>query len=96
MTDQTPFGEEVEQMTGETVVVDVKGPFMYIGTLDGVHANSLRLTEVDVHDTRETTTSHDLYLIQSLKTGVRCNRRAVYVLSKQIVSISRLSDIIRY
>ncbi len=96
MSENTPFGEEIWALVGDEVVLDTRGPFLYIGTLDSVNSNSLRLTDVDVHDLRETNSSNDYYLIQSRKSGIRCNRRSVYVLSKEIVSISRLSSIIQY
>jgi len=96
MNGDSAFGPELESLIGQQVVVDTRGPYLYIGTLDRIDSNSLLLTEVDVHDTRESSTSNELYLIQSLKMGVRPNRRAVYVISKEIVSISRLSDIVPY
>lgn len=96
MSENTPFGEEIWALVGGEVVVDTRGPFLYIGTLDSVNSNSLRLSDVDVHDLRETNTSKDYYLIQSLKSGVRSNRRSVFVLSKEIISISLLSSIIEY
>lgn len=96
MNVETPFGEEISALVGEEVVVDSKGPFLYIGTLETVNFNTLKLCDVDVHDLRDSSTSNDYYLIQSRKWGVRCNRRSVYIFSKEIVSVSRLSSVIEY
>jgi len=88
--------EELKALIGEQVVVDTKGPFLYIGTLERVEADSLLLRDVDVHDTRESSSSADLYLIETLKHGIRINRRSVYVLAREVVSVSRLADIVPY
>jgi len=50
MSEGTPFGEEIWTLVGDEVVVDTRGPFLYIGTLESVNSNSLRLSDVDVHD----------------------------------------------
>jgi len=90
------FAPELQTLVGQQVVVDTKAPFVYIGTLDAVHKDSLRLRDVDVHDTRESTSSVDRYLLDAVKYGVRPNRRVVYVLIREIVSISPLSDVVLY
>jgi len=56
----------------------------------------LLLRDVDVHDNRETSTSKDLYLIQTKKFGVKKNRLEAAVLRSQVVSVSRLADVIEY
>ena len=91
-----PFAPELDALLGEQVVLDCKGPFLYIGVLDRLEANCFVLTSVDVHDIRESTSSVDLYLIDTLKHGVRANRRRVHVLAREILSISRLADIVPY
>ena len=90
------FAPELEALIGQTVVVDTRGPFVYIGTLSEVTVNTLLLSEVDVHNTEETRTSNDLYLIQTCKDGIRVNRRSAYVLAKDVISVSLLSDIVVY
>ncbi len=96
MTPEQSFAPVIESLIGQQVVVDTKGPFLYIGTLEKLTGNALLLAEVDVHHTGESSTSNDLYLVETARHGVRASRRSVYVLSKEIVSISPLSAIIRY
>jgi len=90
------LAQELAGLVGEQVVLDTKGPFLYIGTLERVECGTVLLSEVDVHDLRESSSSADLYLIETLKHGVRTNRKSVYVLTREIVSISRLTDIVPY
>ena len=90
------FAPELDALLGEQVVLDCKGPFLYIGVLDRVDANSVVLVDVDVHDTSESPSSVDRYLIDTVKHGVRANRKCVYVLAREVLSISRLADIVPY
>ena len=92
--DTTPA--ELQALLGQQVVLDTRTPFVYIGTLQSANAESLTLTEVDVHDARETTTSTDRYLIETVKHGIRVNRRRVIVLAREVVSVCALSDVVPY
>ena len=96
MTTGESFATELEALIGQQVVVDTNGPFLYIGTLRQVNVNTLLLTEVDVHNTAESPSSNDLYLIQVRTDGIRINRQSVYILTKEVVSVSPLSDIVMY
>ncbi len=90
------FAPELKALVGEQVVVDTKGPFVYIGVLTRLDSGTLLLSDVDVHDLRDSVSSVDRYLIDTLKHGVRVNRHSVRVLAREVVSISRLSDIVPY
>lgn len=84
------------ELVGQEEVVDTKGPFVYIGRLESFDADSVVLADVDAHNTAESNTPTDLYLIQALKHGVRANRRRVYVLTREVVSLALLTDIVPY
>ena len=88
--------DELQGLIGKPVVVDTKSPYLYIGTLSEVKGNSLILTDVDVHDSNESSSSKELYVIQTLKTGIRVSRKSAYILLNQIVSLSPLSDVVEY
>jgi len=96
MTDAEGLAAELAGLLGQQVVVDTKGPFVYLGVLDAVCRDSLRLAEADVHDTRDSNTSVDLYLIDARKHGVRANRHVAYVLLKEVVRVSPLSEVVLY
>ncbi len=96
MGSENTFAPELQSLVGQQIVLDTKGPFVYIGTLERIDSGSLLLSDVDVHDLRESASSSDRYLIQTLKHGIRVNRRSVRVLAREIVSVSLLSDIVRY
>src|SRR5205814_3029924 len=61
-----------------------------VGLLDTKY---LVLEQADVHDLRDTTTTRELYVIDSKRLGVHANRERVLVRIGEIVSISALDEI---
>ncbi len=87
---------EFEKFTGHEVVVDTKTPIIYIGTLAAAEDNFLVLEEVDVHDINDTQTTKEVYVLEAKKFGIKKNRSQVQLTLDQVVSISRLEDVIKY
>lgn len=82
---------------GHPVVVDVRSHTLtYLGILKEVTPFSLILADVDVHDTHESKTSREVYVMESRKYGIKANRREVAIVLAEVVSVSRLGDIIVY
>ncbi len=67
-----------------------------MGKLVKIMDNFYELTDADVHDTSTGRTSKELYIIDAKKFGVKKNRAHVLVRKVEIVSISRLADVIEY
>lgn len=86
-------GEVLEQFVGKVVVVDVDAPYVYIGTFVRHTRDFLELRDADVHDLRDSTSTRELYVLESSQYGVRRNRRAVQVRLDKVISISLLSDV---
>lgn len=82
-----------EQFLGKVVVVDVEAPYVYIGTLVRFSPHFLELRDADVHDLRDSTSTRELYVLESSQYGVRRNRKAVQIRIEKVVSISLLSDV---
>ena len=61
------------------VVVDTDSRIIYLGELQEVTADFLKLKDVDVHDSDETTTSKERYMMDSKRHGIRPNRKAASV-----------------
>jgi len=81
---------------GRPVVLDTYSDIVYIGTLKAVDRWFYVLTDVDVHDRRESPSTKDVYIIESKKYGIKKNRTEVLVRASEVVSISRLDDVIEY
>ena len=88
--------ETLQELIGKDVVVDTRSPWMYIGRLESVQADSLLLSDVDVHDSGETPLPKERYVLASCETGIKANRRSVYVNLEYVVSVSPLSEVIQF
>jgi len=88
--------ETLRTLVGKDVVVDTRSPWVYIGRLETVEADSLLLHDVDVHDSGETPTPKERYVLDSCQSGIKANRRSVYVNLEYVVSVSPLDEVIRY
>jgi hypothetical protein len=87
---------ELEGFLEKDVVLDTRGPIIYLGRLVKVHDHFYELADADVHDVIEGRTSKELYIMEARKHGVKKNRKRVVVRKIEIISISRLEDVIEY
>jgi len=68
---------DIAQLVGREVVIDVISEYVYLGTLTGHDARYFVLEQADVHDLRDTTTTRELYVVDSKRFGIRANRERV-------------------
>ena len=88
-----PFSEHL----GCEVVVDTHAAnLVYLGRLERISKESLCLKSADVHDLAESRTLREVYVMESKKLGIRANRKEVTIRMEEVVSISRLEDIVVY
>ena len=64
----------LEELVGEIVVIDLRSTFVCLGTLTKIDADFLQLKNADLHDLRDTQTSRENYVAESLSTGIKRNR----------------------
>jgi hypothetical protein len=88
--------EDLEQYLKQKIVLDTRSSWIYIGVLEAVTNSSAVLSEVDVHDSKATSTSKELYVLESKTTGIKANRNLVYVNLDYVVSFSSLDDVIQF
>jgi hypothetical protein len=84
----------VEQFIGQDVVIDVESQYVFLGRLVSLAPGWLTLKHADVHDLRDSKTTRELYVLDSRTDGIRVNRKEVLIPTGQIVSMSRLDDVI--
>lgn len=82
-----------EEYLGQQVVVDTRSSYIILGTLVGISPDCLTLENVDVHDTTDSNSTKDFYIMESHKLGIRTNRRSVKVRTAEIISVSLLRDV---
>jgi hypothetical protein len=90
MADESPLDE----LVGCEVVLDVRGPYIYLGTLERVETTVFVLTSADVHFTDEDGPSGEVYIRDAAVHGIYPTRERVYVMRDEVVSISLVSDVI--
>jgi len=85
--------KDLEQFLSQKVVLDTRSSWVYIGILENVTEHSVILSEVDVHDSHDSSATKELYVLQSKTTGVKANRDRVFVNMDYVISFSLLDDV---
>lgn len=86
----------LEAHTGKVVVLDTDSSWVYIGRVEGIVNETVRLNNADVHHRADSPTTVERYIMDSRATGVQTNRGTVYVSLRAIVSFSPLDEVIKY
>jgi hypothetical protein len=81
-------------LIGHEIVLDLRSRYVVAGTLVAVSEEGLVLTEADVHDLHDTTTSREVYVVQLREFGIRPNRARVLVRDEEVVTVSALADVL--
>ncbi len=84
----------LEKLLGEEIIVDLRSHYVCLGTLEAIHELYLEMRDADLHDLRDTTSSRENYVAGSLSTGIKRNRRRVFLARAEVVAISRLRDVV--
>lgn len=83
-----------EDLINQDVVIDLASPFVCLGRLARQSEHFLELTDADLHDLRDTRTSRENYVIAAVATGVKRNRKRVFVAKRDVVAVARLRDVV--
>jgi hypothetical protein len=84
----------IERLLNHDVVVDLASPYVCLGRLVAIEEQYLVLKDADVHDLRDTHTSRENYIISAMKTGIKRNRKMVYVARREVVALARAKDVV--
>jgi hypothetical protein len=85
----------MDELIGQTIVVDTPSSFLYVGTLERVTPDCLVLRDVDAHDLRDTpTVTREQYLVRCRELGVIVNRARAWISREQMVAVSKLADVV--
>ncbi len=84
----------LEAMIGKKVVVDLRSPYVCLGTLERMDDHWLELCHADLHDFRDTETSRENYVADSRFTGIKRNRRRLLLVRAEVVAVTLLEDIV--
>lgn len=84
----------LSELLNTLVVIDLSSPFVALGTLVRFDEHFVELKNADLHDFRDTDTSRENYVIASWATGIKRNRKRVWIRRADVVAITRLEDIV--
>lgn len=84
----------LEELIGSIVVVDLRSPFVCLGTLARFDELYLEMCDADLHDLRDTASSRENYVAAAVMTGIKRNRERVLLARADVVAVSRLDDVV--
>ena len=84
----------LEELIGEKVVIDLRSPFVCLGTLLRIDEHFLELKNADLHDLRDTETTRETYVAESRGTGIKRNRKRLLLVRADMVAVARLEDVV--
>ena len=84
----------LDDYLNQRVVVDLSTTFVCLGKLTRYDEHFLELKNADVHDLRDTDTTRENYVAESVATGIKRNRKLVLIRRDQMVAISTLEDVV--
>jgi hypothetical protein len=84
----------LKEFVGQVVVVDLRSPFVCLGTLKRLDELHLELRDADFHDLRDTDSTREFYVAASRSTGIKRNRKRVVVPRSEVVALSLLDDVV--
>lgn len=80
-------------LVGQVVVVDLKSTYVCLGTLASCDPYFLELTDADLHDFRDSKATREVYVHDSVRLGIRRNRKRVLIRIDDVIAIARHADI---
>ena len=84
----------LDEFLNQKVVVDLSSLFVCLGKLVRFDDHFLELRNADLHDLRDTETNRELYIADSVATGVKRNRKRVIIRRAEVVAISMLDEVV--
>ena len=84
----------LDEFVGQKVVIDLGSPFVCLGTLSRVTEHFLELRNADLHDLRDTETTRENYVADSVATGIKRNRKRLLLRRDQMVAIALIDDVV--
>src|SRR5437764_5535578 len=83
----------LDELLEEKVVIDFVSPYVCLGKLTRYDEHFLELKNADLHDLRDTDRTRELYVAESVSTGIKRNRKRVLVRRSEVVAVALLEDV---
>jgi len=83
----------LEELIGQEVIVDLRSPFVCLGTLLRINDQLLELGDADFHDLRDSQTNRENYVAAARSSDIIPNRKKVLILRSEVIAVSRWQDV---
>jgi hypothetical protein len=84
----------LDEFLDRKVVLDLSSTYVCLGRLVRYDENYLEMKNADLHDLRDTETTRELYVADSVATGIKRNRKRVLIRRTEVVAISMVEDVV--
>ena len=84
----------LDEFLNQKVVLDFASAFVCLGTLKRYDETFLELRNADLHDLRDTDASRENYIAASQATGIKRNRKRIFVTRADVIALSLLEDVV--
>jgi hypothetical protein len=84
----------LDELLEQKIVIDLVSPYVCLGKLVRYDEHWLELKNADFHDLRDTDTTRELYVADSVATGIKRNRKRLFLRRSEVVAISKLEDVV--
>ena len=84
----------LEAYLSQKIVIDLRSTYVCLGVLLRYDEHFLELKNADFHDLRDTETTRENYVAESVATGIKRNRKKVLVRRSEVVAIARVTDVV--
>jgi small nuclear ribonucleoprotein (snRNP)-like protein len=85
--------KDLEKYLQKEIVLDTRSSWVYIGVLEEVTEKCAVLSDADVHDNKDISTTKELYVLGSKSSGIKANRNRVHVNLDFVISFSSLDEV---
>jgi small nuclear ribonucleoprotein (snRNP)-like protein len=89
-----PAADPLAACLNQKVVIDLRTEYVCLGTLKGYDKHFLVLKNADLHDLRDTDTTRENYVAESVATGIKRNRKRVLIARSEVVALAKLEDVV--
>lgn len=84
----------LDEFLRQVVVLDTRAPYVYIGTLEEYDDMFITLRDAAVHDCTESPITREQHVAEVKRFGLRVSRKRLKVKCSDVVSLSRLDDVV--
>jgi small nuclear ribonucleoprotein (snRNP)-like protein len=84
----------LQEYLNQRIVIDFRSTYVCLGTLVRFDDHFLELKNADFHDLRDTETTRENYVAESVSTGIKRNRKRILIRRDEVVALSRFEDVV--